>query len=485
MNILGNLFSRWRPAPPPRPAVVRVVQAETSARPTYATALAGNALLPRRQSFLLLKQFYNAIPALGRTVDVLAGFVGQPQFVTGSEQADAELALWARSVGYGYTGQGLKPWIRDHLGQTLLYGYGIGEMVADARRTTVERLWSYESPAFGFRTDPTGALVCIQSLNVGGEKILNPDSIIHTAYNPHGCDPNGQSLFFASHTFCQAWVDIAHAFRSTWRRSGIPSFHIHTQLPAELDDPDGEISAEVNAAVEAAFNEAMRSAVVDGQAKDFFTANTGETKVNTIGVDGQLIDIEQSKRAIVEEIVTATGLPAWMFGYSWSTTERLSGVQADLLMATIDNLRSLATPGLERIVRTRQQLSGRRDGLAFELKWPDISLVELKDTAQAAVADSQAALNREKYATRLWQTGVWNQEQYAKYLTGSDEVDTPMDEPPGMQLAEPQNGAQDDQEGDNPDAAEERALAQAALKAAAWELRQEYAGVFPACNGRH
>jgi hypothetical protein len=469
------------PATNPRTTVT------TQARPTYTTRLTGNAVLPRETSFTLLRQFHRSVPVMGRAIDILAGFVGYPSIKSENEQLKAETDAWMRTVSFGNVGTGLGPWVKDHLGQALLYGYGVGEMVPTSGRNDVERLWSYLSPPFAFKTDAEGAFQIVQSQGMAREVALDPVTSLLTVPFSEGCNPNGQSLFFSSLTFCQAWMDIAHAYRAMWKRSGIPTYHINWQPPQTLDDPDGVIAGSIAAAMAESWNKAIKSQVVDGVAEDFFSV--GPATVTVIGADGAIIDITISKRAVVEEIVAATGIPAWMLGYSWSTTERLSTQQADMLLATVDNLRRAVSPAIEKILRTRNLLA-LRDG-EWELDWPDVNLQDRLQTANADLADARADETREKVAFKLWQTGVYDQGLYAEAVTGSPEVKTTMLEPPAVAVA----GSQDAPGGeDDPEDGEENVGANSLSEQLKWELTlpplremlPEYEGRFVAgCNGKH
>jgi len=424
-------WSEWfRRAPSAPPAIPgrREVGMTATGRPTYSTLLGGYSTLPRPQSLRLLGQFHAAIPTLPRAIYVLTDLVGCPCLVGESEAETKQLNAWATGLKYGGMAGGMSRWLADHLAQMLLYGYAVGEMTAAPDRSGIDTLWAYKSPPFGFRTDKAGQITIVQESVLDGERTLNPDSALHTAYRPEGCDPNGRSLFFASHTFCQAWLDIAHAFRATWKRNGIPIYHVHTQLPETLNDPDGSTGSAVASALGSNWAETMRSQVMDGRAKDFCTANVGDTSVRVIGADGSIIDIAVSKRAIVEEIVVASGIPGWLLGYIWSSTERLSSVQAGLLTTSVQGIRRAVEPCIRRVVGTHLRLSGRR-GAEYEIEWSDVSMVDLEATARAASLDAAAQLSRQKYYRQLWADGVISQERYAQEMTGMAQVEVEMEAP--------------------------------------------------------
>lgn len=431
---LDNLFRPKAPAA----VAVRPSSGAGMARPTYLSNFTGVSTfgaLPRPQEFELLRQFHRSLPELGQAVNILASFVGVPQFVVGDDPknpASEELNRWAQEVRYGSVGYGLGQWITDHLSQALLYGFSVGEAVADRQRRDVARLWAYLSPSFGFQADAEGLLTAVQSQPGRGLVPLDPVTTLLTVHRPQGCEPHGTSLFFASGTFTQVWLETVYAYREGIRRQGIPTYHVHTALPKDLNDPTGTISQAVLNANIAGWEAAVGSQKDDGQAQDFFTVSVGETTVKAIGGDLNLPDLDNKKRPIVEEVVTATGIPPFMLGLHWSTTERLSQQQADLLTTNIDTLRSLEEPSIRKAVDLRQRLGARRNALEYEIKWSDVTLNDLEATARAALQDAQAQESRLRYAERCWQIGFWNQRQAAEYATGSDAVAVALESPPGM-----------------------------------------------------
>jgi len=399
---------------PPAPMMRPVAATSPSGRPTYAAGLGIVSQLPRPISYEILAQFWRTIPAFGRAVEILSGFAALPDFVVeGNEAATRDLSDWTRYVRYGDVGFGLGSWLRDHVEQSLQFGFAVGEMVADPERSEIVQLWAYKTPAFSFRSRPDGELDVIQS-GRGGLVPLNPVSVVITSHRPEGCDPHGKSLLFASGTFCQIWQIIAFAYRETWKRNGTPIFHVHTTLAENLNDPDGSIATSYNNAIMDAWNAGVKSQYIDGRAQDFFTANVGNTTITSIGADASVMDVQMAKRAIVEEIVAATGVPAWLMGYVWSSSERLSTQQADVLLAQIGCIRAEVSPALLRIVTTRQMLRGVRGRV--ELRWPDITLQDLVQTAEAAYNDARAEELRMRVGRQLWADGVFDQTRYAQHV---------------------------------------------------------------------
>ncbi len=86
-----------------------------------------------------------------------------------------------------------------------------------------------------------------------------------------------------------------------------------------------------------------------------------------------------------------TGLPPFLLGLNWSTTERMSGQQADILTSELWAIRRTVQPVIEKICRTYLALEGLDNRL--EIEWDDISLQDMTEEARADLYRAQA----EKY----------------------------------------------------------------------------------------
>ena len=93
-------------------------------------------------------------------------------------------------------------------------------------------------------------------------------------------------------------------------------------------------------------------------------------------------------RQILEQLVAKTGLPPFMLGLSWASTERMSKQQADLLTSELWSIRRCVEPILYRICRTWLRLEGYF--CEPEIVWDDISLQDLVEEAHAELYRRQA-----------------------------------------------------------------------------------------------
>ena len=132
-----------------------------------------------------------------------------------------------------------------------------------------------------------------------------------------------------------------------------------------------------------AWRDAMSS---NDTVKDFVAV--GDVKVSVIGADNQVLDSDVPVRQMLEQIIAKTGLMPYMFGLSWSTSERMSQQQADILTTELKSYRRIITPTLQKIAETYLQTIGIYKSV--EVIWTDITLQDETETAQARYLNAQA-----------------------------------------------------------------------------------------------
>lgn len=134
------------------------------------------------------------------------------------------------------------------------------------------------------------------------------------------------------------------------------------------------------------WSEAMKSG---GEIKDFIAV--GDVDIKVIGADNQVLDSEVPVRQLMEQIVAKTGLPPFLLGLNWSTTERMAQQQTDMLTSELYHYRRILTPVILKICNMYLRMNGCNAKCTVE--WDDISLLDETQQAQARYYNAQA----EKY----------------------------------------------------------------------------------------
>ena len=123
-----------------------------------------------------------------------------------------------------------------------------------------------------------------------------------------------------------------------------------------------------------------------GDVRDF--VSVGDVSIRAIGADNVMPDTEVPMRQLLEQLVAKTGLPPFLLGLSWSSTERMSSQQADMLTSEITALRRSLTPMMDRVCRLWLRMHGY--GCRFRVEWDDINLQDLVEENKAELYREQA-----------------------------------------------------------------------------------------------
>ena len=128
----------------------------------------------------------------------------------------------------------------------------------------------------------------------------------------------------------------------------------------------------------------------NGTVRDFVAV--GDVEIKVIGDGAPILDSQVPVRQILEQLVAKTGLPPFLLGLNWSTTERMSTQQADLLTSELWALRRTVEPAIARVCKMYLALEGLDDRV--EILWDDISLQDITEESKAELYQAQAAKAR-------------------------------------------------------------------------------------------
>jgi len=129
-----------------------------------------------------------------------------------------------------------------------------------------------------------------------------------------------------------------------------------------------------------------------GSVRDFVAV--GDVDIKVIGADSPVLDSQVPVRQILEQLVARTGIPPFMLGLSWSSTERMSTQQADVLTSEITAIRRGLEPALSRVAELWLRLHGYDDRV--EILWEDINLQDMVEEARAQLYRAQAQSLKEE-----------------------------------------------------------------------------------------
>lgn len=133
------------------------------------------------------------------------------------------------------------------------------------------------------------------------------------------------------------------------------------------------------------WSDGMQSAR-NGIVKDFVAV--GDIDIKVIGAENQLIDTNVPVRQLLEQILSKLSIPPFLLGLNWTSTERMSAQQVDILTSELEYYRRLLTPVLRTVVLTFLRLNGCNSGV--EIIWDNINLQDESELAKARLYNAQA-----------------------------------------------------------------------------------------------
>ena len=204
-----------------------------------------------------------------------------------------------------------------------------------------------------------------------------PELLLVSALNPEAGSARGTSLLRGLPFVSEILLKIYHTLGVNWDRLGNVRFAV-TCKP----DPSGLYAGERARQMAQEWQRAMRSS----QVSDFVAV--GDVSIQAIGADNQILDSEVPVRQMLEQIVAKLGVPPFLLGLSWSSTERMSSQQADMLTSELDAYRRVLTPVIRKICRTWLTLAGY--GPECAVQWEEITMQDEVDHANARYLTARA-----------------------------------------------------------------------------------------------
>ena len=174
-------------------------------------------------------------------------------------------------------------------------------------------------------------------------------------------------------------MKIYHTIGVNWERCGNVRFAVTCR------GAEGGQAAQRSRQLAQEWSRAMQQ-TKHGSVRDFVAV--GDVGIQVIGADAPILDSEVPVRQILEQVVAKTGIPPFMLGLNWSSTERMSAQQADLLTTEITAIRRSLTPAVERICRLWLRMRGYPGSV--EALWDEINLQDEVEEARAALYLQQA-----------------------------------------------------------------------------------------------
>lgn len=356
--------------------VAQAVQTAVSASPF--TEL--NSYVPLRSGEnRLYAALREAVPIIDAGIDKIIRLIGSFTVRCGNGTAEIRLNSFLQNVKVNSMEAGVQSFLNGYLSQLLTYGNAVGEMVVSGG--TVAALYNAGLEDVELKAVSPLQTEVYRRETGGSVKVKYPELVFCSALNPAPGSAQGVSLLHGLPFVSGILIQIYNTIGINWERLGNVRFAV-TYKPTG-DAADRAYAKERAQQIAGEWSRAMQKDSVS----DFVAV--GDVSIKAIGADNQILDSSVPVREMLEQIVAKLGLPPFLLGLSWSSTERMSSQQADILTSELEAYRRILNPIIHRICSLWLRLNGYVP--QFTVEWDDITLQDEIETANARYLNAKAA----------------------------------------------------------------------------------------------
>ncbi len=335
----------------------------------------------RNGELQLYRAVREAVPVVDAAIYKLIRMTGGATAVCDNKTAERELQEFLRTVSVGRGQYGINAFLDCYLDSLLVCGQAVAEIVPcrDNRDIAALLCGRVEDIELREGENPLEFRICGRDENGRMEPLPWQDLLLFTPLNPETENPYGVSLLRSLPFLSDILMNIYHTIGVNWERCGNMRFAVTCR-----GGENGQ-AAERSRQLAGEWSRAMQD-TKNGSVRDFVAV--GDVDIKVIGSDAPVLDSQVPVRQILEQIVAKTGIPPFMLGLNWSSTERMSTQQADLLTSEITAIRRSLTPVVERVCGLWLRMHGYT--CRYEVLWDDINLQDQVEEARAALYLEQA-----------------------------------------------------------------------------------------------
>lgn len=348
------------------------VQTSSNSRHPYYQL---TSYMPLNTNTRVYTQLREAVPIIDAAINKIVRLAEGFHFETGNSVTDNEINRYFDEINVGGNQQGLSAFVSNYLNQLLTFGTAIGEMVIGSQG--IYALYNSDLGEIELKRASNG--IDVEFYN-GNSLIKNPSLVLYSVLNPKPNDLCGTSILQGLPFVSDILMKIYNTIGSNWEHAGNVRYAVTCKTDGDM--ADGQTARQRADSIAQAWKEAMDSNSV----KDFVAV--GDVSVQVIGADNVCLDSEIPVRQLLEQIVAKLGIPPFMLGLSWSSTERMSTQQADILTSELKSYRRILTPVIAKIGNMYLALNGKNGRV--NVVWDDITLQDKCDDAQARLYLAQA-----------------------------------------------------------------------------------------------
>ena len=330
----------------------------------------------------LYSSLREAVPIIDAAIGKLNRLMGTFTVVCENKSTQKQVEEFFREVNVCQGNRGISTFISTYFDQLLTYGEAVGEIVLDRGKKEISALYNTNLKDVTLYPDEsTMELVAYRNDNGVENKLPYQSLILTSLLNPEPGRAKGTSILKGLPFVSGILLKIFNSVGQNWDRVGNIRFAV-TYKP----DSNSGTSAYTKENAQQIADEWSRVMGDKNNTCDF--VSVGDVSIKTIGADNQILDCDVPIRRITEQIVAKLSVPPFLLGLSWSTTERMSSQQADILTSELEYYRETLNPVILKIARMFLNLKGIDEKLT--VSWNHINLQDELELSEARLNNANA-----------------------------------------------------------------------------------------------
>jgi hypothetical protein len=329
----------------------------------------------------LYRDLRESVPIIDAAIMKTVRLLGSFKVTCDDENAERALNHFLSRVNVSGTRTGIDAFIATFFEQLLTYGTAVGEMITDGY--TITHLFNSDLKDISLSEGASPVDIVVSTDNGTGSftPVRYPSLILLSVLNPEPGRIYGTSILRGLPFVSDVLLKIYNTIGTNWERLGNVRFSV-TYKP-QNDAIDKAYAKERAMQVASEWSRTMQSG---STVRDFVAV--GDVSIKAIGAECPIPDSNIPVRQLLEQIVAKLGIPPFLLGLSWSTTERMSSQQADILTSEIDFYRRELTPVISKICDMWLRLNGY--SCDFSIEWDNVTLQDISEIAQSNYYNAQA-----------------------------------------------------------------------------------------------
>lgn len=325
------------------------------------------------------------VPVIDAAIGKIVRLTGGYNVICEDESMQELMNGFVYDIPVGLTGKSLQSFTDSFLESLLTYGNAVGEMILDRDTMRIISLYNGDPSKIAvIADDKTGLPVyCMKCGNGKLKPLENQKLIMFSALNPPPGKAMGVSILRGLPSISRILMKIYRCIGQNYERAGNVRYAV-TYRPSP-DSGEKAYSRERAMQIAKEWSDGM-TAAKNGEIRDFIAV--GDVDIKVIGADNQLFDTETPVRQIMEQLVAKLSVPPFLLGLNWSSTERMSSQQADILTSELEYYRRIVTPVIKKAATAFLMQNGSLSGVKVE--WENINLQDETSLAEARLMNAQA-----------------------------------------------------------------------------------------------